>query len=43
MGAYGPIDYDDNKDVTWKEYGETEKLTKPINLKSETESKNNYY
>lgn len=29
----GNITYDDNKDIKWAQYGETEKYTKPISLK----------
>ena len=36
------IDYDDNKDIVWKEYGETEKLTKPVCLKSEADARSNF-
>lgn len=36
------IDYDDNKDIVWKEYGETEKHTNPINLKNAAESRRGY-
>jgi hypothetical protein len=36
------IDYDDNKDIVWKEYGETEKLTKPINLKDAANARVGY-
>lgn len=35
------IDYDDNKDVVWKEYGETEKQTKPINLEVQAKMRQN--
>lgn len=41
-GMHGPIDYDDNKDVVWKEYGETEKLTKPLSLKNDALSRKDY-
>lgn len=36
------IDYDDNKDIVWKEYGETEKLTKPVNLKDAADARRGY-
>lgn len=36
------IDYDDNKDIIWKEYGETEKLTKPVDLKAAADARRNY-
>lgn len=36
------IDYDDNKDIVWKEYGETEKLTKPVNLKAAADARRCY-
>ena len=38
----GSIDYDDNKDIVWKEYGETEKLTRPVFLKAEADSRRDY-
>ncbi len=41
-GTHGPIDYDDNKDVIWKEYGETDKLTEPVNLKNDVEARYDY-
>lgn len=36
------VDYDDNKDIIWKEYGETEKLTKPVNLKAAADARCGY-
>ena len=36
------IDYDDNKDIIWKEYGETEKLTRPVNLKDAADARRGY-
>lgn len=36
------IDYDDNKDIIWKEYGETEKLTKPVNLRDAANARRSY-
>jgi hypothetical protein len=41
-GDRSGIDYDDNKDIVWKEYGETEKLTKPVNLKVAADARNGY-
>ena len=38
----GSIDYDDNKDIIWKNRGETEKITTPINLKNDADSKKGY-
>ncbi len=38
----GGIDYDDNKDIIWKEYGETEKLKRAINLKDVADAKSKY-
>jgi len=35
------IDYDDNINVEWKNYGETEKHKTPINLKNEAEKRKN--
>ncbi len=39
-GERSGIDYDDNKDIEWKEYGETEKLDK-VNLKYEADKRIN--
>lgn len=36
------VDYDDNKDIIWKEYGETEKLTRPVYLKDDADARCNY-
>lgn len=36
------IDYDDNKDIIWKEYGETEKLTRPVSLKDAADARRGY-
>lgn len=36
------IDYDDNKDIVWKEYGETERHKKPINLKDAADKRRDY-
>lgn len=41
-GDRSGIDYDDNKDIVWKEYGETEKLTNPINLKADADARSNF-
>lgn len=41
-GERSGIDYDDNKDVIWKEYGETEKLKRPVNLKDVADAKAKY-
>ncbi|WP_088186375.1 hypothetical protein [Desulfosporosinus sp. FKA] len=38
----GSIDYDDNKDIVWKDYGETEKLTKPVDLKSAADARRDF-
>lgn len=38
----GAIDYDDNKDIVWKEYGETEKLTKPVDLRDAADARRGY-
>ena len=35
------IDYDDNQNIEWKEYGETERHTNPINLKKAVEIRKN--
>lgn len=37
----GGIDYDDNKDVVWKEYGETLKYKYPINLEFQAKARQN--
>lgn len=38
----GTISYDDDKDVIWKQYGETEKLTRPVSLKAEADARAEY-
>lgn len=38
----GAISYDDDKDVIWKQYGETEKLKRPMNLKVEADARAGY-
>jgi len=35
------IEYDDNKEIVWKEYGETEKYNRPINLKADADARIN--
>jgi hypothetical protein len=39
LGERGIVDYDDNKEVVWKEYGETEKLTRSVSLKTEADKR----